>query len=116
LVLSPLAILYVGASLVIPADAESVRSWRQHYFNIRVRFFALNLAYLVTNFLNTTVLLGQPIIHRRSILAAVLAGLFSVGVLSPRPQLHTAIVLVFTACNLVAAVLALRPGSFGTSP
>lgn len=49
--LSPLAILYVVASLIIPADPDSVPSWQQHYFDIRVRFFALNLIYLAINFL-----------------------------------------------------------------
>lgn len=116
LALSPLAIIYVVASLVIPVNADSVCSWRQHYFEIRARFFALNLAYLATNFTNSVVLLGQPIVHRQHALIAILAGLFSAGALSARPRWHIAIVLVFTACNLAVGMQFLRPGSFGTDP
>jgi len=114
--LSPLAMIYVVATLVIPADAESIRSWRQYYFDIRIRLFALNLAYLAVNFLNTVVLLGQPIFHRQRILVAALGGVFSAGLVSPRPRLHTAIVLAFTVCNLIAGALTMHPGSFGASP
>jgi hypothetical protein len=116
LALSPLAIIYVVASLVVPADAESVPSWRKRYFDVRVRFFVLNLAYLAANFVNTVVLLGHPMIHRQRILVAGLAALFSAGAVSPRPKLHAAIVLVFTVCNVMAAFLSLRPGSFGAGP
>lgn len=114
--LSPLAIIYVVATLIIPAGAESVRSWRQHYFDIRVRLFALNLAYLAANFLNTVVLLGQPIFHWQRILVAALGGVFAAGLVSPRPRLHALIVLAFTVCNVITGVLTMRPGSFGASP
>lgn len=114
--LFPAATIYVTASLLIPADPESVPSWRQYYFQIRIRFFALNLTYLAANFLNIVVLLGQPIIHRGHILFAVFGGLYSVGVVSSRPKLHASIALIFTVCHVLAAALAMRAGSFGSYP
>ena len=114
--LSPLAILYVLATLIIPADTRSVLSWRLHYFGIRGRFFALNLAYLVTNAINTSVLLGEPIIHPRRLLLGVMGAVFVAGLASENPKLHAVIVLVVGGVFLISSALVLRPGSLGFFP
>ncbi len=116
LALSPLAILYVLTSLLIPTDVDAVCSWRDHYAGIRVRFFALNLAYLATNTLNTAVLLGQPVFYQQSILTGAMGAVFVAGMISDRPKLHAAIVLVQVGAILLGASFALRPGSFGAAP
>jgi len=112
--LSPLGILYVLATLIVPDDTRSVDSWRRYYFEIRTRFFALNLAYLVTNTLNSWVLLGEPIIHQRRLLVLFVGVPFVAGLISDRPKLHTAIVLIVLGTFFVASALARRPGSFGS--
>ena len=114
--LLPLGILYVTASVVIPAEASQVRSWRDHYFTIRRRFMALNIAYVAAIVLATVVLLGSPVWHPGRVLLAIAIAMFTAGLFSESPRLHAAIVLWFTAHNLLAAVIFQSPGSFGTPP
>ena len=114
--LSPPAILYVIVALLIPADAQSVRSWQHHYNEIRVRFFVLNLAYVAALILNGVVLLGQPILHQRRLGPGVLGAMYVLGLVSEHPKLHAAIVLVFVGIEVIASASLLRPGSFGVAP
>lgn len=114
--LSPLAIVYVLSSLLVPADAESVLSWRQHYFEIRVRFFALNLAYVAANALNAVVLLGQPVLDLQTLISGGIAAMFGAGMVSERPRLHAAIAVAQVLLMLLGASVLLRPGSYGATP
>jgi hypothetical protein len=114
--LSPRAILYVIAGLLIPADTQSVRSWQHHYFNIRIRFFALSLAYVAAIILNSVVLLGAPILHPRHLPLGVLGVMYVVGLVSEHPKLHAAIVMAFVGINLIGTALIMRPGSLAVVP
>jgi hypothetical protein len=114
--LLPLGILYVMSTLLIPADAGQVRSWRRHYFEVRVRFFTFAIALLAALVLDTVVLLGHPVIHARRVIPAVLGAAFAAGMVSDHPKLHATIALVAAAMCVVVGVVFVRPASFGVAP
>ena len=80
---------------------------------IRVRFFALNLAYSAALTLNSTVFLGWPLFHPQRLVLAVLCAMYVVGLVSERPRLHAAIVMVFLGVNLIGTAAFMRPGLLG---
>ena len=112
----PLALLYLLATVLVPAESSQVLSWRDHYFTVRRRFFALNIAYIGSAFLCTVILLGHPVLHPRRVLIVVIVAMFTAGLMKESPRLQVAILLVFAATQIVAAALWLRPGSFGVVP
>ena len=114
--LLPLSIVYVISTLLIPADTAQVRCWRIHFFEVRVRLFALALALVAAGILNTVVLLGHPVFHPRRILPGALSAVLVAGLVSEHPKLHAAIVLAMAALSAVLAVVFMRPGSYGVAP
>ena len=114
--LLPLGLLYVLTTLLVPSDAPRIRSWRDYYFEIRVRFFALNIAYVGALTVNTVVLLGHPVFHWRRVLPVILCAAFAAGLLSRSPRLHAAVILGVAAFNAAVATLFGRPGAFDLSP
>ncbi len=113
--LFPLGLLYILASLLVPGDPDSITSWRNHYEEIRVRFFALNLVYLAANTLNAVLLLGQPVFDQRRAVTAAIGALWVAGMVSANPKLHAAIVLLQAGALVVAAAAVLEPGSMGAT-
>jgi len=108
--------MYVVSSLLIPAEAGQIRSWRAHYFDVRVRIFSLSLAILAAMVLCTVLLLGHPLVHPRRILPGSLAVLFAAGLVSKDPKLHAAITVVSWVLLLAIAAVFTRPASFGVAP
>jgi hypothetical protein len=60
LALTPLGLLYLLSAILIPANVDQVVSWRQYYFDNRVRFFGISLATLLVMISNTVVFFGHP--------------------------------------------------------
>ncbi len=116
LALSPLALIYVLSSLLIPADAMQVESWRTHFFEVRVRVFGVSLATLVALVLCTVVLLGHPVSHPRRAVPAAMALLFLIGIASDHPRVQEAVVVGFAVLLVVVAVVFARPSQFGVVP
>lgn len=116
LALAPFAILYVIASLLVPNDMDAVSSWKDHYYEIRVRVFSLSVALISSMILNTIVLLGHPVLHPRRIIPGTILALFAAGLASERPKTHAVIVLAVTIMMLAVSIAFLRPGSFGIAP
>jgi hypothetical protein len=110
--LLPLVILYVLATVLVPAGSSEVRSWRDHYFEVRRRFFLLNIGYVFAFYLATVVLLGHPVLHYRRVIPASLLTIFTAGLVSDAPRLQTAVFFGFVTVNTVAAVLFQGPGDF----
>jgi len=116
LVLSPLGLLYVQSTIVVPVDTSKVKSWKAHYFDIRGRIFPIGLAMLVAMVACTVVLLGHPLLHWRRLLPGSMAAFFVAGLLSDRPKVHGVIAVAITLLVVVAAVVFVRPGAFGIAP
>ena len=108
--------LYVLTTLLVPSDAPQIRSWRDYYFEIRVRFFALNIAYVGALTVNTVVLLGHPVFYWRRVLPVILCAALTAGLLSRSPRLHAAVILGVAVLDATLATLFGRPDAFGLSP
>ena len=104
------------SSLLIPTDTAQVKSWRSHYFAVRVRIFALALATLAAMVLCTVVLLEHPVYHPRRIIPISLAILFTAGLVSENPRLHAAICVVVSVMVGIIAVAFMGPTTFSVVP
>lgn len=109
--LLPLAVVYVQATLLVPADPGLVRSWRDHYFQIRSRFFSLGVAYVVSLTLVTVVLLHHPLLHPRRAFPAAFIGMQAAGALSGDVRLHAGLAIGTVLLTGVALVLSSEPGA-----
>lgn len=116
LALSPLALLYVLASLVVPADPMQVESWRVYFYEIRVRVFALTLGILAAMVTTTVVLLGHPLLHSRRVIPGAMALLFMTGMISDRPKVQEAIAIGFFVILAVVGLVFAGPSTFADSP
>ena len=116
LALSPLGLLYIQSTIVVPSDAARVKSWRVHYFAIRPRIFGIGLAMLAAMVLCTVVLLGHPALHWRRVLPGSMAVFMSMGLVSEHPRMHGVIAVALCVLTVVASVVFVRPGAFGIAP
>jgi hypothetical protein len=92
LAITPLCIVYVLASLIIPAKASAVEPWRSYYFQIRRRLFGMSVAYVISVVACTVFLLGHPILHFRRVIPLSLLLLSTVGFVSDNPRTHALLV------------------------
>ncbi len=116
LALAPLGLVYVVSSLVIPANADRITSWKAHFFGIRVRVFALALANIVVMVLCTVLLLGHPLLHPRRIVPGALSALFVVGMASDSEKVQGAITAAYVFLLLGVALVFARPETFSVAP
>jgi hypothetical protein len=58
-IIAQLGTLYFIVTTLVPEGASSVRSWRDHYYSVRVRFFGALVVAGVLTAVNTTVLIGS---------------------------------------------------------
>jgi hypothetical protein len=110
--LLPLGLMYVQSTLLVPADTSAVRSWRDYYYQVRVRFFALAICYIASLVLTTVVLLGHPILHPRRAFAGTLIAVYTVGMVSDSPRVHATIAVTLGLLGAVSIALLSRPGAF----
>ena len=103
------AILYVAASTLIPDNPEAIESWRDHFSNVRVRYFLLILCWTIVTATLTTVVLELPLLHPARGIQGLLLVVAMVGLVSSRPRTHGAIALALLAIVLAAFFLVLVP-------
>ncbi len=116
LALTPLGLVYVLSSFLVPAEPGRIECWRTHFYEVRFRVCAMALATVVTMVLCTVVLLDHPLVHPRRILPVSLIALFATGMASDRPRVHEAIIVAFAGAFTITALVFSVPGSFGVAP
>ena len=94
-------LLYSLAITLVPREADTVESWRDHFYLIRTRFFLLYSCWWVVIMLGNTVVLGQPLLNGLRVLQATFFGLYLAGAVTRRPLFHSLLV----AFSLVVGVL-----------
>jgi hypothetical protein len=104
-IVTPPAILYLCASALVSHAPADVPSWREHYWHVRQRFFALALAFLATLVFTSTVLQGVPLRHPIRIAQAVLATLFTIGLVSRSERTHATLAALVGGLALLAIAL-----------
>lgn len=97
------AVIYVYNSIVVPSDPAEVDSWRDHYFRVRIPFFATGVLLMSSVIVSNYFVLGtlnDPAMFLNFVFVAILGA----GLASAEPRLHVLLALVVTAL-FVGAVL-----------
>lgn len=101
LVLLIVGLHYSIATLLVSSTAASVRSWREHYYEIRVRLFSVALLWMLLLSVQGWLLLDLPWWSPARLIELVGLVTFALGVSSANPRLHTAIAAVMAASAVV---------------
>jgi hypothetical protein len=117
LVLCNPIVIFIAASIVVPPEPAEIRSWREYFYAVRVKLFVSGICYVVVMSANHTFVLDMSLWHPyRAFYLACLA-IYSVGVLSNRPDVHAALI-VLNLLLLLTFLLApwSAPGGLAASP
>jgi hypothetical protein len=104
LVLGASGLHYSIAALLSSSAAESVESWRDYYWEIRVRLYSLGLVWLASIAAQNLILLDVSWRHPSWLVALLGMGLMAVGAASARPRVH-AFIAISMSVSLVIMVL-----------
>jgi len=88
----PATLFYCCAALV-PENPEEVSSWRQHYWDVRVRFWGGTLAWITSAALSATVNLGMGLTHPARAFQLFVAATALVGILSDKERVHAGLIV-----------------------
>jgi NADH:ubiquinone oxidoreductase subunit 6 (subunit J) len=106
--------VYFLACTIIPDDAKGVDSWREYYFSIRRQFFGGLCAWSILMVINTTLILGVPLLHRSRIIPLGLMILGLSGLSTDSPRVHACILLGLSFVLIAAVVILLQPGALAS--
>ena len=104
-------LVYYCAAALIPENPEAVGSWRDHYFEVRGRFFTGFALFGVAAATSASVNLGMGLIHPARVVhvGAIVMGV--VGSRSGSHRVHAGLVLLIALLSVAWGVTAgLRPG------
>jgi hypothetical protein len=115
LVLALPTTVFIVASILSPDEPARVKSWREHFYAIRVRFFVGGLLFSVIAVLVSTIVLEMPILHPFRLYQAGFLGVCAIGAISDRPRVHASLViLTMLSFGLAVAKLFAAPGSLAS--
>jgi hypothetical protein len=100
LYLVPFGLVYLQATALVTTHPAEVRNWRAHYYEIRVWFFAVNIAYMVTLYLSTVVIGALAVSVAITIPYLITLAISFVGCISASHKVHASIVVI-QAVNLI---------------
>lgn len=103
-------VLYFIASMLIPDDTALIECWESHYFQRRVQLFSGITGWGVLTFVNTTFIMGMPLMHpaRAVQLGLVTVGIF--GLSSARSGIHKTLLGIMLILAFVFSFIVMRPG------
>ena len=103
-------LLYVGAAILMPIDANADTDWRAYFFSIRATLFGLMSVQIAVNLLTFLVVGDVPLLSPPIYLSTVFAGMYLYGLYTDQPRAHSVLV-VANAVLIVGAIfpLAYRP-------
>jgi len=108
--------LYLQATALVTTSPAEVRSWRDHFYEIRAWFFWINLFLILHTFVSSAVIVGVPLLHPSRIPLLLLFVLNVLGVVSPNPRLHALIASIALLTQILGfGTVLFRPGSL-TAP
>jgi hypothetical protein len=96
-------LLYYCAAVLVPENPESVTSWRDHYYQVRRRWYGGFALWGVAAAVSATVNLGMPLDHPARGVHVVSVVLGLVGCLSAKPRVHAVIVLTLAGLLIAGA-------------
>jgi hypothetical protein len=109
--LLPPLVLNLQATTLVPSTPQSIESWRDHFYSVRRRFFALNIAFAAANPLAN---FAAGADGQNLFAPAPIAAISVVGILSDSHRAQSGLALFALLGNVVlVAVFSLNPA---TSP
>lgn len=103
--------LYFSVAMLVPENPEHVDSWRQHYFDVRVRFYGGLTLWGVAAAGSASVNLSMPLGHPARLFQALIVGSGLVGISSSSHRVHSGIVIgIGVVGMLVALTIGAQPG------
>jgi hypothetical protein len=115
LALSNPTLIFVCASILVPDQPGRVQSWREHFYTVRLRYFAYAIAWLVVVALITTVVLDVPVRHPARLFQSAFLILFIAGAATSRPKIH-AVLAVLPLLLVLAGALGFLAGPGAIAP
>jgi hypothetical protein len=97
IIVADVLVLYSVAITLVPRDPAVVESWRQYFYQRRIRFFVLLAGWMFVVGLQNWLVLEQPLVSWLHLAHVGFIGLCCVGAISPRPRVQGLVVLVTTA-------------------
>ena len=94
-VLAVAALHYSFNSLLVPPDPSIVTSWRDYFFDVRVRVFATGTVLMTAILIGNQSSLGIPLLHASQLGNYAMIAMFLVGLSSAKPRVHIGLVLAF---------------------
>ena len=103
-------ILYYCSCALVPENAASVQSWRDYYFEARVRFFAGmgGWALLVAAH---GLFIGTPLLHPIRLVQLMVISMAVVGAASSSPRVHAGIAIFGLSLTVVGSLTVAMPPS-----
>jgi hypothetical protein len=102
LALSIPGFLYYNAATIVPEDPAEVVSWRQHYNEVRLRFFVGLVCWALAAMVVHTFILGTPFLHPIRIFHGLVVVFGIVGAAFSSHRVHAMLFLTLTALGLLA--------------
>lgn len=104
-------IVYFLSCTIVPDEPSTVRSWRDYFFSVRLKYFGGLCVWAVIMVVNTTIFLKAPLVHPSRAMAAGFLVLGVAGLASDSPRYHALLLIWLGVVALVAVAALLRPGS-----
>ena len=101
--------LYYCSTVLIPAEPESVASWRDHHLEVRNRWYLGLALWAVGAALSATVNLGMGLAHPARGIHALALAVGLAGGLSRSERVHRGLVALLVVLSVVTVAAQLRP-------
>jgi hypothetical protein len=105
------SLLYYQASALVPAQPSSVGSWRDHFYRVRQQFFGAEIAWSLLILLNTTFIVGVPLLHPARITQAIALLIAVAAISTSRHAVHGVLACLTLLLWPLRAFLLSNPGS-----
>jgi hypothetical protein len=103
-VLANPTLLFILASILVPGDPAGIQSWREYFYAVRVKLFLTGIVYTVVLFVIATVVLNMPLWHPYRGAHLIALGIFIVGAVSSRSDVHRVLVIVLAVLILATSL------------
>jgi len=110
-VLANPGLLYFIACTLVPRNSDSVDSWRDYLFSIRLRYFAAIGAYFAASAIQTTLFADLPLSSPIRLVEVTGLAVAIVGARTRSERLLSVIALFYIALAAFGVLAFLRPGS-----
>lgn len=93
--------LYLQCTSLVTSAPQEVPSWRDHFYDIRRWFLAINLVLVAHAFITSAIFLSVPVLDLSRVPIFVLLVFNVAGLFSADPRLHALIVVVALLANIL---------------